>query len=239
MAQITCENVSLCYVGKTAVANLHFSVNAGDYLCIVGENGAGKTTLIKALLNLKEASSGIISTGDGLSAHDIGYLPQQTIIQKNFPASVFEIVLSGRLNSSPFKPFYTSADKKDALQKIELVHIAELKNRCYRELSGGQQQRVLLARALCAAKKMILLDEPVAGLDPIATEEMYDSIHKINTSGMTIIMVSHDIKDSLAHATHVLHLADHKQLFFGKVSAYRESQIGKRFLKTDGGSQND
>src|SRR5574344_1898003 len=170
MAQITCENVSLSYGGKIVVANLHFIVNAGDYLCIVGENGAGKTTLIKALLKLKEATGGTISTGDGLSARSIGYLPQQTLVQKNFPASVNEIVLSGRLNSASFKPFYTATDKRIALEKMEQLHISELRNKCYRELSGGQQQRVLLARALCAASKLILLDEPVAGLDPLATE---------------------------------------------------------------------
>ena len=232
MAQITCEQVSLSYGGKIALANLHFSVNAGEYLCIVGENGAGKTTLIKALLKLKETTNGTIATGDGLSPRDIGYLPQQTEIQKNFPASVYEIVLSGRLNTASFKPFYTLADKRDALQKMELLHIVNLKNRCYRELSGGQQQRVLLARALCAAKKILLLDEPVAGLDPIVTEEMYESIHEINKAGMTIIMVSHDIRGALAYATKVLHLANHAQQFFGTVDEYRLSAVGKSFFTT-------
>jgi zinc transport system ATP-binding protein len=230
MAQITCQNVSLGYGGKAAVTGLTFSIHAGDYLCIVGENGAGKTTLIKALLRLKEPGNGTIVTGDGLTSCDIGYLPQQTQIQKNFPASVSEIVLSGRLNTAYFKPFYTAADRTIATKNMELLHIDGLKKRCYRELSGGQQQRVLLARALCAAKKMLLLDEPVAGLDPIASQEMYDSIRSINRrDGMTIIMVSHDIRGALAYATHILHLANRTQLFFGTALEYRKSSAGLRF----------
>src|SRR5574344_2671042 len=151
MAYVTCKNVSIGYGNRIAVSGLNFTVSAGDYLCIVGENGAGKTTLIRALLRLKSVSDGIILTGDGLQPHDIGYLPQQTVIQKNFPASVSEIVLSGRLNSAFFKPFYTKADHADAEAKMDMLHITGFKNRCYCELSGGQQQRVLLARAFCAA----------------------------------------------------------------------------------------
>ena len=230
MSQIICQNVTLTYEGKTAVKNLNFSVNKGNYLCIVGENGAGKTTIIIALLHLKSQSSGTILTGDGLTSHDIGYLPQQSVIQRNFPASVNEIVLSGRLNTSRFKPFYTSSDKQCATEQMERLNIIELKNKCYRELSGGQQQRVLLARALCAAKKMILLDEPVAGLDPIASKIMYESIYKINKSGMTVIMVSHDIEGVISHASHVLHIANHTQLFFGTTVAYKSSNAGKIFL---------
>src|SRR5574344_1450180 len=232
MAQITCEQVSLSYGGKIAVANLHFSVNTGEYLCIVGENGAGKTTLIKALLKLKETTNGTIATGDGLSPRDIGYLPQQTEIQKNFPASVYEIVLSGRLNTASFKPFYTLADKKDALQKMELLHIANLKNRCYRELSGGQQQRVLLARALCAAKKVLLLDEPVAGLDSHTSSELYKTIDDLNNDGMTIIMVTHDVHPAINSASTILHLG--KSFFFGSKDDYFNSSVGKRYLEESG-----
>lgn len=237
MSQIICQNVSLSYEGKTAVKDLNFSVNEGNYLCIVGENGAGKTTLIKALLHLKSPSSGTILTGDGLNLHEIGYLPQQTVFQKSFPASVNEIVLSGRLNTSRFKPFFTAFDKRCAAEQMERLSIIELKNKCYRELSGGQQQRVLLARALCAAKKLILLDEPVAGLDPIASRSMYESVYKINKNGMTVIMVSHDIEGVLAHASHVLHIANHTQFFFGTTDAYKSSNASRKFLGTITGHQ--
>lgn len=231
MSQIICNNVSLNYGSLTAVQGLNFTVNKGDYLCIVGENGAGKTTLIKALLGLKEVSSGKIVMGDGLYKNEIGYLPQQTQIQKNFPASVFEIVISGTLNTSAFKFFYAKQDIESAREKMELLDILELKNRCYAELSGGQQQRVLLARALCAAKKMLLLDEPVAGLDPYAAKDMYDSIKKINeNTGMTIIMVSHDLNGAVLNASHILHLAQKKQLFFGHVDEYSSSKIGRQFI---------
>jgi zinc transport system ATP-binding protein len=226
MAYVTCKNVSIGYGNRIAVSGLNFTVSAGDYLCIVGENGAGKTTLIRALLRLKSVSGGIILTGDGLQPHDIGYLPQQTQVQKNFPASVSEIVLSGRLNTALFKPFYTAADRRDADEKMRRLRIADLKHRSYSELSGGQQQRVLLARALCAAGKMLLLDEPVSGLDPEAAKQMYECIREINRDdGMTIIMVSHDIAGALASATHVLHLASHRQIFFGTASEYGRTGI--------------
>jgi zinc transport system ATP-binding protein len=228
MAYVTCDNVSLGYGNKTAISGLNFTVSAGNYLCIVGENGAGKTTLIRALLKLKSVSSGAIITGDGLLPHDIGYLPQQTSVQRNFPASVNEIVLSGRLNTAPFKPFYTNSDRRDADEKMKRLGILNLKNCSYRELSGGQQQRVLLARALCASRKMILLDEPVSGLDPEATSELYRFVRELNKNdGMTVIMVSHDIAGALVDATHVLHLASRKQLFFGTVDEYRKCDVGR------------
>lgn len=230
MIQLSCRNVSLSYGGKTAVSGLTFEVSSGDYLCIVGENGAGKTTLVKTLLKLRDVTSGTITAGSCLSAYDVGYLPQQTEIQRNFPASVQEIVLSGTLGGSLFKPFYTKADKMLAERRMEELHVSDLKACCYRELSGGQQQRVLLARALCAAKKMLLLDEPVAGLDPVASKEMYAAIKRVNAGGMTIIMVSHDIAGALPYATHVLHIADHVQLFFGTAAEYAASSAGRRFL---------
>ncbi len=234
MPQLKCTDVSLGYDGKTIIEGLNFEVNSGDYLCIVGENGSGKSTLIKALLKLKSTVKGSIDMGEGLKSTEIGYLPQQTEMQKDFPASVFEVVLSGRLNSLGFKPFYTKKDKKIALEKMELMGIEKFKNHCYHELSGGQQQRVLLARALSATKKMLLLDEPVAGLDPIVTSDMYELISKINKEyGITIIMVSHDIEGSVKYASHILHLGK-KQLFFGKTEDYVFSSVGKRFIGGDG-----
>lgn len=230
MALLTCNDVSFAYEGTTVLTDVSFSVQSGDYLCIIGENGSGKSTLVKGLLHLKTPSSGTITTGDGLRHSEIGYLPQQTAAQKDFPASVYEVVLSGRQNQIHFPPFYTQEDKKDALRKMELLDLLPLKKRCYRDLSGGQQQRVLLARALCATRKLLLLDEPVTGLDPMMTEEMYQLISRINREQkVTILMVSHDLQNVLPYATHILHL-DQKQLFFGTTEEYRNSPVGKKFL---------
>lgn len=230
VAILTCENVSLGYEGEITLSDVNFSLNGGEYLCIVGENGAGKSTLVKGLLKLKKPLSGRILTGDGLKQNEIGYLPQQTNAQKDFPASVYEVVLSGRLNRLSWKPFYTREDKKAALEKMELMGIRELKRHCYQDLSGGQQQRVLLARALCATGKLLLLDEPVAGLDPVVTAELYELIAGINKEyGITIIMVSHDIHAAMRYASHILHLSN-TQLFFGTTEDYRKDEEGKRFL---------
>ena len=176
MAQLVVEDLSLGYESQTIVEGLNFEVNAGDYLCIVGENGSGKTTLMKTLLNLRSPISGRIVTGDDLKKNEIGYLPQQTIVQKDFPASVQEIVLSGCQGRCGLRPFYNKEEKKLARENMERMGITDLAKRCYRDLSGGQQQRVLLARALCATRKVLLLDEPVAGLDPKVTTEMYNLI---------------------------------------------------------------
>ena len=201
MAQLTCENVSLGYDNKTILSNLSFSVNSGDYLCIVGENGSGKSTLMRTMLGLQKPMSGEISLGDGLKKGEIGYLPQQTDVQKNFPASVKEIVLSGCQARAGLRPFYNNQEKEMAANAMKKMRIEEFSKRCYRELSGGQQQRVLLARALCATQKILLLDEPVSGLDPKVTAEMYELISGLNKEGITIIMISHDIDVAISEAT--------------------------------------
>jgi len=236
MPLITCQGVSFAYEGNIAVSDLNFEVNQGDYLCIVGENGSGKSTLIKGLLKLKAAHSGNVLMGDGLLANEIGYMPQQSATQKDFPASTYEVVLSGCLSSIGIRPFYSRINKAVAEENIKRLGIENLKNKCYRELSGGQQQRVLLARALCATKKVLLLDEPVAGLDPVVTQELYHLIEKINKeTGITIIMVSHDINSAVKYASHILHLKK-EQVFFGKTEAYLKSGAGIGFL---GGDRND
>jgi zinc transport system ATP-binding protein len=211
------------------MSELSFTVKSGEYLCIVGENGSGKSTLIKALLSLKSVTKGDILMGDGLKRNEIGYLPQQTSAQKDFPASVFEVVLSGCLNNRGLRPFYSKADRLKALSTMEKLGIKQFKRRSYRELSGGQQQRVLLARALLSTKKLLLLDEPVAGLDPIVTNELYQLIKQINTDGITIIMVSHDIESAVKYASHILHLHN-KPLFYGTTEEYIKSDAGRRFL---------
>ena len=228
MALITVSNASLGYEGKAIVSDINFSVSDGDYLCIVGENGSGKSTLMKTLLGQKNVISGKIEFSDGLKQNEIGYLPQQTEVQKDFPASVKEIVLSGCLNRSGFRPFYSKSQKDTAARNMEKLGITDLSGKCYRELSGGQQQRVLLARALCAAEKLLVLDEPVAGLDPMVTKSLYSLIEEINKSGMTVIMVSHDMEAAVEYATHILHIG-HKPLFFGKKEDYVKSDVYHRF----------
>ena len=220
MSQLSCKNLTLGYGTKTVIENLSFEVNKGDYLCIVGDNGSGKTTLMKTILHLIKPLSGTISTDDGLLPDEISYLPQQTEVQRDFPASVREIVLSGCQSRCGKRPFYNKAEKQLAVAAMEKLGITHLAKKCYRELSGGQQQRTLLARALCAAQKMLLLDEPVTGLDPAATEEMYTLIEQLNKSGITIIMISHDIEAALKHATHVLHIGSGNATFFGDVKEY-------------------
>ncbi len=230
MSLIKCENIALAYDGKEVASDISFRVNRNDYLCIVGENGSGKSSLIKAILGLIKPTRGQIVFGDGLRQSEIGYLPQQTAVQKDFPASVNEVVLSGCLNSSrAFAPFYTKEQKNKAYENMERLRISDLKDKCYRELSGGQQQRVLLARALCATKSILLLDEPVTGLDPIVTSDFYKLINEINVGmDITVIMVSHDIASAVENSTHILHL-QHKQLFYGKTKDYLETDIGKYF----------
>lgn len=219
MEQITCKNLAIGYDGKVLLKDINFSVKSGDYLCIIGENGSGKSTLMKTLLNLQQPISGKILYGAGVKSDEIGYLPQQTVIQKDFPASVREIVLSGCQNRVGMRPFYNRSEKKCASEMMEKLQITNLENLCYRELSGGQQQRVLLARALCATKKILLLDEPVSGLDPKVTEEMYRLIEKINCEDrITIIMISHDIKAATNYASHILHIGE--EIFYGTRQEY-------------------
>lgn len=228
MIQLTCKNLSVGYEGKEILHNINFSINQGDYLCIVGENGSGKSTLMKTILGLHSPMSGKIITENGLASTKIGYLPQQTVVQRDFPASVKEIVISGCQSRCGFRPFYNRAEKQLAISNMKKMGIENLASRCYRELSGGQQQRVLLARALCATQKMLLLDEPVAGLDPKVTEEMYDIISSLNKNdGITIIMITHDVRAALKYATHILHIGD--DVFFGTKNQYLCHKFGKEY----------
>lgn len=228
MAQLICENLSLGYDGKTIISGLNFTVERGDYLCVVGENGAGKSTLIKTVLGLIKPLDGRITTGDGLLRNEIGYLPQQTVVQRDFPASVWEVVLSGCQNRCGLRPFYRKEEKELARKNIARMELSGFEKRCYRELSGGQQQRVLLARALCATQKILLLDEPVSGLDPHVTAEMYSIIGSLNKDdGVTIIMISHDIHSAVKYASHILHIAE--SVFFGTTEEYLKSETGKKF----------
>ena len=233
MAQLTCKNLVLGYDNNPLIKDLSFEVNAGDYLAIVGENGSGKTTLMKTVLGLIKPISGEILFGDGLNRNEMGYLPQQTVVQRDFPASVWEVVLSGCLTHLGKRPFYGKEEKALAKQNIEKMRLSGFENRSYRELSGGQQQRVMLTRALCATRKILLLDEPVSGLDPKVTAEMYETIEALNAEGTTIIMISHDISAALKYASHILHIG--KEIYFGAKSDYVQSD---NFKGLTGGTEN-
>lgn len=222
MKQLECKNLSIGYDGNSVINNINFEVNKGDYLCIIGENGAGKSTLMKTLLGLKEKISGDIVFTDDLKQTHRGYLSQQTITQKEFPASVKEVVLSGFQSKHKFSTFYTKQEKTEALENMKLMGVENLSKSCYRELSGGQQQRVLIARALCATDNMLFLDEPVSSLDPNSVTEMYSLIEKLNKEKqISIVMITHDITGALECATHILHLGN--TVFFGTKDEYLES----------------
>ena len=238
MSYIEVKDVTTGYEGTPVSKHINFNVEKGDYLCIVGENGAGKSTLMKSLLRLRPVLKGEITYDSEIGPKDIGYLPQQTVVQKDFPASVWEIVLSGNLSKTGFRPFYNKEEKKNAEECLKKLEAWDLKDKTFRNLSGGQKQRVLLARAMCATKKMILLDEPVAGLDPKVTEELYALVKRLNEEGITIIMISHDIATAVQYSSHILHLG-HKQLFFGKTEDYVQSDAYKYLTTVEEGDDED
>ena len=230
---IKCEHTDFGYENHDAVIDLNLEIYPGDYLCVVGDNGSGKSTLIKGMLGLLKPTGGSLSVADELKRGGIGYLPQQTAAQKDFPATVQEVVLSGTLSRRGNRPFYSRAERKLAAHNLERLGIEHLKQKCYRELSGGQQQRVLIARALCATEQLLILDEPITGLDPSAIQDFYHLIKKLNKEdGITIIMVSHDIGNVISQANKILHL--HRRVVFcGTAEAYRQSVAGKEFLGGD------
>ncbi len=230
---ITCEHVDFGYENCDAVSDLSLELYPGDYLCIVGENGSGKSTLVKGLLGLLKPTGGVLTVADELKRGGIGYLPQQTAAQRDFPATVYEVVLSGTLARRGNRPFYSAAERGLAMKNMERLGIAGRKNECYRELSGGQQQRVLIARALCATEHMLILDEPTTGLDPAAIEEFYRLIRRLNRKeGITIVMVSHDIRSVLGQADRILHMKQ-RALYLGPAADYAKSEAGRMFLGGD------
>ncbi|MGN1095993.1 MAG: metal ABC transporter ATP-binding protein [Eubacteriales bacterium] len=227
---LKCENVSLSYDGRVVTENINFTLEEGDYLCVLGENGSGKTTLINAILGLKKVAGGKIEYGNGVCAKNIGYLPQKHSSNTDFPASVREIIRTGFLGKRGFLPYYSSSERRRADELMEKLGIMELSKRAFSELSGGQQKRVLLARALCSAEKLLILDEPTASLDPVVTEELYDITKKLNSEGgISVIMVSHDVSAATKYANRVLHIK-HEQLFFGSTKDYLETELAKAYL---------
>lgn len=230
---ISCRDAALGYEGRAVLSGLNLTVSAGDYLCVVGDNGSGKSTLMKGLLGLLGPMEGSIDRAAELKNGAVGYLPQQTRAQRDFPATVYEVVLSGFLNRRGLRFFYTAAQKTAAVQAIGKLGILELKDRCYRELSGGQQQRTLLARALCAASRLLILDEPVTGLDPAAAQDLYKTLRYLNEKeGMAVVMVTHDLRSALENARTVLHIGK-ESWFYGTVEDYLSSPEGRRFRREE------
>lgn len=230
MSYITCEGLTLAYEGRVIVKDLDFAVDKGDYICIVGENGSGKTTLVKTLVGLKKPASGRIVFGDGLDRRDVGYVPQNIHTGKDFPATVYEVVTSGLLSRTGIRPFFTKDEKKRAADAMERLDITDIRDRCFRELSGGQRQRVQLARAICSAEKLLVLDEPASGLDPLITKQLYEVINDLNkTDGISVVMVSHDIMSAMANASKILHLGKETS-FFGTSAEYRQHTISRHFI---------
>ena len=207
MAFITCKDLCLAYDNVAVADNINFSVEAGEYVCIVGENGSGKTTLMRALLGLHKTYTGTITLGDGLKQNQVGYLPQQTPSQRDFPASVKEVVLSGFVGTLGLNPFYGKARLARVEEVLERLELDSVANRSYSELSGGQQQRVLLARALCATGKLLLLDEPAASLDNHIAQKLYENINNLNKQDkIAVIMISHDVATAVKYADKILHV---------------------------------
>ena len=209
---IICEGLAVGYSGKPLCNGFDLEINNGAYICIVGENGAGKSTLIKTLVGLIPAISGKVLLRGDIDKSDIGYLPQQREMQKDFPASVWEVVLSGCLDRLGFRPFYGHKERKLAADAIRELDLEDIKNESFRELSGGQRQRVLLARAIAGSKKVLVLDEPITGLDPVAAAHLYQLLNRVNQNGTTIITISHDISKALSAANKLLIMSDKPHL---------------------------
>lgn len=238
--QLKAENITIAYDRMNVVEDVSIFIESGDYLSIVGENGSGKSSLLKGILGLVPIKSGEVTFFNDVSKRNIGYLPQQMTTWKEFPASVYEVVLSGCLTRSSFHPFYTKEEKQLAKANMKKLGIYDFRKKTFGNLSGGQKQRVLLARALCATDKILFLDEPISGLDPIVTEEFYEVIYKLNQEEhLTIVMVSHDIENALKYSNKILHMQDFKY-FFGTKEDYMQSKLGKAFLsKKEGSDEND
>ena len=211
---LKCEHVDFGYENQDAVVDVSLEVRTGDYICIVGENGSGKSTLMKGILGLLKPTAGRIEVSEELKRAGIGYLPQQTEAQKDFPATVF----------------YSGKEKNAARANLERLGIADLRKSCFRDLSGGQKQRVLIARALCATDRLLVLDEPITGLDPSAIQEFYQLIRHLNREEqVAILMVSHDMANIVHQADKILHLRQ-RPLFYGPVREYVKSRWAREFL---------
>ena len=224
MTLIECKRLSVGYDKKVVCKDINFKVEEGDYLCILGENGSGKSTLLKTILGLNKAVFGKVIFEKSLSKNKLGYLPQQNDFQKDFPATVKEVIMSGFISQMGLRPFYNKAEKNKANGIIEFLGLENLTKNGFKELSGGQQQRVLLARALCATDKILVLDEPTNGLDSKTTNQFYKLLKNLNNSGLTIIMVSHNLDKVMEYASHIVYLK-YSMIFNGTKQEFESSDI--------------
>lgn len=208
---IEVKNLTLGYGSHVVLKNLNFKIDDGDFVCVVGPNGSGKSTLIKGILGLIKPIKGNVKFNN-LKQNFIGYMPQETVVDKNFPASCYEIVLSGTLNRLGFISFYTDNEKKIANESLKLLGISDLKDKNFCDLSGGQRQKVLLARSLCATSKLLILDEPSNNLDSKSKKDLYNIVSDLNKNrGITVIMITHDL--------------DHNNLIGNKILSLREDDV--------------
>lgn len=220
MPLIEFKDLCIGYEHKVIIKNINLEINDGEYVCVFGDNGVGKTTFLKTILGLIPPLSGSIIIEDTFNKKEVGYLPQRMQLKPEFPASCFEIVLSGCVNRLKIWPFYRKSHRDLAIEKMKLLGVANLKDKPFRVLSGGQQQRILLARALCATDRLLILDEPFTGLDYHAAKSLYDLLEKINKQlNVTIIVVSHFMEDILAYSTKVVHLSK-EEVFCGTPEQY-------------------
>ena len=229
MNLVSCSNLYINYGKVLAVEDVTFSVAEGDYVFIVGENGSGKSSLLKAILKLKSYKKGKIIFNN-LKRSEIGYLPQKVVIQKDFPATVYEVVISGFIHDLKIWPFYDKLKKTRVDEILNLLNLLDFKNFAFNNLSKGQQQKVLLARAICATRRILFLDEPCAGLDPVFIKDFYKLVKKLNDENITIVTVSHDINAAIKYANKILHMK-RNAIFFGNVNDYVNSKVGEIFLK--------
>ena len=229
MKIIECRKLNIGYVDKLVCTNISFSVEKGQYVCIIGENGSGKSTLIKTILGLNKPLSGRVIFGGHFNKSHVGYLPQQTEFQKDFPATVREIVMSGFLGRMGFRPFYNKVEKEKCGKILSQLGATDYQDKSFKDLSGGQQQRVLLARALCATDELLVLDEPTNGLDVRTIKHFYELISKLNReNGLTVLMVTHSIENVIKYATHIIYLKDNME-FVGSKEEFLNSEHAKYF----------
>lgn len=226
MSIFECKKLTVGYGDKVVCKDINFAVEKGQYVCIMGENGSGKSTLVKTILGLQKNLSGKVTFDKNFKRNRVGYLPQQNDLQKDFPATVNEIVLSGFLNSMGLRPYYKKSEKDKAKEVMDYLGIEDFGKRSFRELSGGQQQRVLLARALCATDEILFLDEPTNALDSRSINRFYKLLKDLNDAGMTIVMVSHNVDKVLEYSSHIVYLKN-TMLFAGTKSDFEKTDIAK------------
>ena len=226
MKILECKKLNIGYNERSICKDISFEVESGQYICVIGENGSGKTTLLKTILGLNKPISGKVVFDKKFDKSNLGYLPQQTDMQKDFPATVLEVVMSGFINKMKFRPFYNKREKEKAQEILKYLNITDLQKRSYKDLSGGQQQKVLLARALCSTNELLILDEPTNGLDARSIKSFYELLADLNSQGMTIIMISHNLDKVINYASHIVYLKGTPE-FIGTKEDFLQTEYAK------------